>query len=141
MILLDTNIVSEILKPAYDGNVGRWLESSKPESLYLSSITIAELAFGVSRLPEGKRKTKLSYSVQRLETETFASRILDFTVAIAMKSGDVRAIRERTGRTVSLADAGIAASAIIHGFALATRNTRDFEGLDLELINPFNPVA
>jgi toxin FitB len=137
MILLDTNIISEILKPEYDGNVGRWLETNEPGNLFLSSITIAELAFGVSRLPEGKRKTNLSYSVQRLESETFMGRILDFTVVAARRSGDIRAIRERTGRSVSLADAGIAATAITHSFALATRNIKDFEGLDLELVNPF----
>jgi toxin FitB len=139
MILLDTNIISEILKPEYDGNVGHWLETNIPESLFLSSITIAELAFGVSRLPEGKRRANLSHSMQRIESETFVGRILDFTAAMAMRSGDVRAIRERTGRTVSLADAGIAATAITHRFALATRNIKDFEGLDLELINPFEP--
>jgi toxin FitB len=141
MILLDTNVISEILKPEYNGYVGHWLETNKPEDLFLSSITIAELAFGVSRLPEGKRKTNLSHSVQRLETETFVGRILDFGVVAARRSGDVRAIRERTGKTVSLADAAIAATALTYGLTLATRNIRDFEGLDLELINPFEPQS
>ncbi len=137
MILLDTNIISEFLKPVFDRNAATWLDAQDRDVLYVSAITIAEVAYGVSRLQNGNRKTRLESNVRRVESEDFAGRVLVFDDIIAWQSGDVRARRERMGRPISLADAAIAATAITYSLALATRNIRDFDGLDLMLVNPF----
>jgi toxin FitB len=141
MILLDTNVISEFLKPEFNQNAALWLEAQDRGALYLSTVTIAEIAYGVSRLQDGKRKTRLEEKIRQITREDFAQRVLPLDGVSAWCSGEIRVRRERVGKPVSLADAAIAATAITHGLSLATRNIRDFEGLDLKLINPFEDAA
>jgi toxin FitB len=139
MILLDTNVVSELWKLSPSAAARQWFEQQPRNILYLSAIVLGELQFGAQRLPDGKRRSWFTEAIAELETATFRDRILSFDQRCAPFYGRVKAIRERSGRPVLAADAAIAATALTYGLALATRNTTDFEGLDLELINPFEP--
>jgi toxin FitB len=141
MILLDTNVVSELWKLSPSAATRQWFEQQPRTSLYLSAIVLGEIQFGVQRLPEGKRRSWFADAIAKLERTTFRDRILSFDQKCAPFYGRVKVIRERAGRPVLAADAAIAATALTYGLALATRNIKDFEGLDLELINPFEPQS
>lgn len=137
MILLDTNVVSEPLRPTPDLAVVAWLDAQAPETLYLSSITVAEVRFGIARLPDGKRKTVLR---ERFEDEflaAFAGRFVGFGERESAEYAQVRARAETSGVAISPFDALIAAIAAGHGFAIATRDVGPFARLGLEVINPF----
>lgn len=137
MILLDTNIVSEAMSARAPAHVLGWLDAQPAQSLYLSSLTLAELRAGIERLPQGARKTGLEAAYGALETELFAGRILSFDAAAALAYGAFHAKRLAMGRPLPVMDGLIAAIAKANGMALATRNITDFHGLDLQLINPF----
>ncbi|MDR0625758.1 MAG: type II toxin-antitoxin system VapC family toxin [Bifidobacteriaceae bacterium] len=135
MIALDTNVPSELLKPSPDPAVVEWLRASGTD-LCLTSMTIAELRLGVALLPGGKRRDSLATRIGRLSQE-FAARILPFDQMAAQAYARVIASRRLAGHPMSPEDGVIAATAIAHGAALATRDTSDFEGLGLKLINPW----
>ena len=137
MILLDTNVISELWRPKRNMDVERWVDAQPTLTLFISSITLAELHFGVSRLPEGGRKNLLSNAIEKMVTDTFVQRILPFDARCARAFGQMKAERERLGRPIVFADAAIAATALTYGLTLATRNLRDFDGLGLALIDPF----
>jgi toxin FitB len=137
MILLDTNVISELWRPKRNIDVERWIDSQPTSTLFVSAITIAELHFGASRLPDGNRKSLLFSVIDKMVTDTFVQRILPFDARCAGAFGQMRAERERLGRPIVFADAAIAATALTYGLSLATRNLRDFEGLGLALIDPF----
>jgi toxin FitB len=139
MILIDTNVISELWKQSPSAAVSRWFSNQPRTSLFLSAIVLGELQFGAQRLPEGKRRNWFTAAVAELEINTFHERILSFDQKCAPFYGWVKTIRERSGRPILAADTAIAATALAYGLTLATRNTKDFEGLDLELINPFEP--
>jgi toxin FitB len=141
MILIDTNVISELWREKPSFAVSRWLKAQGSESVYMSAVTLAEIHFGAAKLPFGIRRSELMIAVTRLEQETFKGQVLVFDSRCAAAFGLVRSSRERMGRPISFPDAAIAATAITHGFALATRSIRDFEGLDLKLINPFEDTA
>jgi predicted nucleic acid-binding protein len=137
MILLDTNVVSESLRPSPVPELLAWLDAQAPESTYISTPVLAELYAGVLRLADGRRKDRLRTAIDRIETELFRDRILTFDTEAAKQYGTVTAIRSRSGRPIGQMDALIAAIALSNRAALATRNISDFVGLELELINPF----
>jgi hypothetical protein len=128
MILLDTNIISEMMKPAPDPKVVRWLDQQETTELFISTITIGEIAYGLTSLE------KFFYHVIR---EAFEYRILSFDEVAAHLYGIVMAQRRQKGKPLSMADGQIAAIARAHNCALATRNIKDFTGCELELLNPF----
>jgi toxin FitB len=138
MILLDTNIVSEFIKAKPDRNVEAWLNSRPMEAHFICTPVIAELRYGSARLPQGRRKTALDEVFDRLETDVFAGRILDFDYAAARCYGPFRADRQNRGRAFSPMDIAIAAIAFTRGMMLATRNINDFDGLGVPLVNPFD---
>ncbi len=143
MILLDTNVVSALMQSPQHPSVVAWLDRQQDTDIYLPSITIAEIQYGLCRMPDGKRKAMLSRQFLVLTNTLFQGRVLVFGHAQADAYAILRAAREAQGRPISMADAQIAAIARVHHFALATRNTKDFEHCGLLLINPFltNDIA
>ena len=136
MIILDTNVVSEPLKPAPSQAVLDWLDRQAPETLYLTTVSLAELLAGIETLPQGRRRLELERAMARQILPLFEGRILSFDAKAAEAFGKIRAGAQAVGNTIGFADAAIAAIASAQGFALATRNVRDFRGTGIELINP-----
>lgn len=137
MILLDTNVVSEPLKPRPDPAVLAWLDAQAPQTLWLGSIVLAELLAGVAALPAGRRRTALAEAVERQVLPLFEGRVLPFDAAAARAFAAVQAGATAAGNPISFADAAMAAIAAAQGFALATRNVRDFKGTGVSLIDPW----
>lgn len=135
MIVVDTNVLSEPLRPEPDPRVLEWL-SAHSSDLAITAITVAELRYGVLRLPAGRRRDDLMAAVDTL-IETAADRTLPFDAEAAEVAGGLRAQREASGRAVSTEDTMIAAICLAGGHALATRNTRDFADTGLLLHNPW----
>ncbi len=141
MVLLDTNIVSEVIKDAVDARVALWLTGQPKDNLFLCSVTEAELRFGVAILPVGRRRDALANLIEGILTEDFAGRIVPFDSRAAIAYATVSAARRLAGRPISVADAQIAAVARAHGAAIATRNARDFEGCGVVVIDPWTVGA
>lgn len=137
MIVLDTNVVSELMRAQPDAAVLRWMDAQLPSTLWLNSVVVSELLYGVAKLPKGKRKTQLIAAVAAMVDEDFAGRVLSFDVDAAAEYASLVVMRENTGLSVSMADAQIAAICLSQDATLATRNTKHFEGLGLTLINPW----
>ena len=136
MILLDTNVVSEAMKPAPDDAVRAWLDEQAAETLFLSSVTIAELMFGIGALPEGKRKERLTEALDGV-MELFADRVLPFDVDAARRYADL-AVKARTaGKGFPTPDGYIAAIAAAKGFTVATRDNSAFEAANVTVIDPW----
>ncbi|AHF87367.1 type II toxin-antitoxin system VapC family toxin [Rhizobium sp. 25PS6] len=136
MIIVDTNVVSEAMKPAPDEAVKFWLDEQAAETLFLSSVTIAELMFGIGALPAGKRKERLSDALDGL-MELFESRILAFDITAARRYADFAVKARAAGRGFPTPDGYIAAIAASKGFAVATRDTSAFDAAGVEVINPW----
>jgi toxin FitB len=137
MILLDTNVVSEPLKAAGDTNVLAWIDAQIIETLYLSTISLAELRFGIAVLPEGKRRDTLHFSLEQRVLPLFAGRILPFDDPASQSYATLRARARAGGQAIAPADGYIAAIAATHGFAVATRDTSPFDAAGLAVINPW----
>lgn len=137
MILLDTNVVSEFMRPRPNTAVMTWLDRAAPGSLFLSSVTVAEVLLGIELLPDGARRQQLATGFAALLERGFAHRVLGFGEANAPVYAAVVAHRRRIGRPISQFDAQIASIARLHEARVATRNTADFEECGLELVNPF----
>ena len=140
MILLDTNILSEVLRPLPDIRVERWLDSQPDASLFTSAITEAELWLGVALMPLGHRRTALAVAIRTILADDFSGRILPFD-SPAAAFADVLASRRRSGRPMSQSDAQIAAIARSRGMTAATRNVRDFEGCGITVVNPWTEAG
>lgn len=137
MIILDTNVVSEPLKPRPYPAVLQWLDRQSPETLFLTAISRAELLAGVMALPSGKRRTELQRVLNKELTSLFANRILAFGERSAEAYARVVTGAHAVGNPIDFADAAIAAIALEHGYILATRNERDFRGAPVKLVNPW----
>lgn len=140
MIILDTNVVSEPLRPTPEPAVLAWLDAQAPATLCLTSITLAELLAGVAALPAGRRRTKLGQAITGQVLPLFEGRVLAFDMAAAHAFAQVQAGAQAAGNPISFADAAIAAIASAHGYAVATRNVRDFKGTGVEVIDPWLPL-
>ncbi|KAF3998700.1 type II toxin-antitoxin system VapC family toxin [Glaciimonas immobilis] len=137
MILLDTNVVSEPLKVSGDTNVLAGIDAQVIETLYLSTISLAELRFGIAALPEGKRRDMLQSSLEKRVLPLFAGRILSFDDAASRAYATLRARARNAGQAIAPTDGYIAAIAATHGFAVATRGTSPFGAAGLTVINPW----
>ncbi len=137
MILLDTNVLSELMKRSPNQQVVDWLDNHPSSSLFISAITRAEIELGISMLPEGRRKQALRYAGAQLFT-IFSGRCLAFDASAAVQYGLLVAQQVSRGKTMSVEDAQIAAIALVNDLQIATRNSRDFEEIsNLRLINPW----
>jgi predicted nucleic acid-binding protein len=141
MIILDTNVVSEPLRPAPDPAVLAWLDRQQPATLYLTAVNVAELLAGVEALPVGKRRATLEAAIGGQVLSLFDGRILPFDLLAARAFARLNAAAQAAGQTIGFADCAIAAIAAAHGFAVATRNVRDFSATGVELINPWDAAA
>jgi len=137
LIILDTNVVSEPLKRDPSATVLKWLDRQSPATLYLTTISQAELFAGVLALPAGKRRTELKRVINNELVSLFANRILPFGENSAEAYAQVITGANAAGNAIDFADAAIAAIALEHNFILATRNERDFKGTSVKLLNPW----
>ena len=137
LIVLDTNVISEMMRLAPDAKVEKWLDAQVADELWLNSVVIAELMFGAARLPDGAKKRQLLKSIQGTVEEDYAGRILSFDLEAAAAYAKISARCMAKGRPIDMADAQIAAICWVQDAKLATRNTKHFEGLGLKLINPW----
>lgn len=139
MIIIDTNVISAMMAPSPANTALNWLNHQDTLELYLSTITIAEIGYGLQIIPDGKRRKRLACRFKDFVSNGFEQRILNFDEAAAHKYAEVMAHRRTMGRPLSIPDGQIASIARINNFAVATRNIRDFEECGLKLINPFEP--
>ena len=135
--LVDTNVVSEFVKPAPSLRVKRWFEAAAPESLFASVITFGEIRLGIEDLPEGKRRAALEQWLEQGVPEWFQDNLLSVTKAITGRWGQITVQAKRKGLTIATADGLIAATAIEHGLTLVTRDVKDFAGIAVSCFNPW----
>jgi hypothetical protein len=137
MIVLDTNVISELMRSEPERCVVDWLDAQAADQIAITAVTVGELLYGVARLPDGKRKQRLHQLAMTLVEEHFAEAVLAYDVRAAQIYSALVARSESKGRAVSIADTQIAAICIEHEALLATRNCKDFEHLGVQLINPW----
>jgi hypothetical protein len=137
MILLDTNVVSEVMRERPDHAVRAWLKSLPRRELWTASVVIAELLSGIDLMPTGRKKEALSQAVEAMIAEDFRGQILKFDVSAARHYGQILSSRRQMGRPMREMDALIAATAKSNDATLATRNLRDFENCGIQLVNPW----
>jgi predicted nucleic acid-binding protein len=139
MIILDTNVVSEAMKPEPNPVVRAWLNDQAAETLYLSSVTLAELLFGIAALPSGKRKEMLALTLEGL-MGLFKDRVLPFDVEAARHYADLAVVAKVSGRGFPTPDGYIAAIAASRGFIVASRDTAPYEAARVTVMNPWQGV-
>ena len=137
MIVLDTNVVSETMRPMPNEVVVAWLNGQDIQTLYLTAVSLAELRFGIARLEEGRTKADLSGRLDLMLEQVFPGRVLPFTAATAQAFADRMAVARRNGLAVGFQDGMIAASVAASGFSIATRDTSPFEAMGLPVVNPW----
>jgi predicted nucleic acid-binding protein len=137
VIILDTNIISAVMTAPPEPSIVLWLNTQSAADLYLTTITLAEIHFGLHAMPDGRRRRALTDRFEQFVATGFAERILTFDEPAALAYAALRAERRAIGRPMSSLDAQIAAIARTRDAAVATRNTRDFDDCGLRLINPY----
>ena len=137
MIILDTNVISEPMKPNSNPAVIAWLDRQLAETLYLTATSFSELLVGIEILPDGKRKQELNAALKELIIKLFGSRILPFDQQAAIAYAPLIGHAKLNGRSISVADGQIAAIADVHGFTIATRDVAPFVAAGVPVINPW----
>ena len=137
MIFLDTNVVSELMRLEPEQVVVEWVDRQLADDVYLTAVSLAELLYGVARLPAGRRRSALAEELEAMVSDDFGHRVAAFDATAAPHYADIAARRESTGRPISFADGQIAAICRSHDAVLATRNVDDFIGTGVRLINPW----
>ncbi len=137
MIILDTNVLSELMKSQPDRSVVSWIGKHKATNLFITTLTQAEILYGLEILPAGKRRKALKAAAISMFEQDFARRILSFDTDAAQLFATIAAKRRKIGVPISQIDAQIAAIALSHHATLATRNVKDFEECNLDLVNPW----
>jgi len=137
VIVLDTNVLSEVLKPLPSEKVLRWLAAQDAAAVFTTAITQAEILYGIEALQPGRRRTRLSEAVDRMFAEEFQGRILPFDDDAARAFAKIVAARDAAGLPISQFDATIAAITRSRGAAVATRNAADFERCGIQIVNPW----
>ena len=137
MIVLDTNVLSALMRTNPEAVVVEWLDRQPADSVWLTSITVFEARLGLALLPKGRRRTGLERAFDRVLTEDFSNRVLALDEMAAVTAAQLAADRRRAGRNVDLRDTLIAGIAQARRATIATRNTRHFEGLDVPVVDPW----
>ena len=137
MIVLDTNVISEAMLPLPNARVRQWLGAQPSQQLFTTSVSLAEILYGIEILPLGKRRAGLLKTAETMFATLFAQRILGFDAPAARAFPEIAASRRLLGRPISIVDAQIAAIAKTNGAGLATRNTADFANCGVRLVNPW----
>ena len=140
MILLDTNVVSEVMRSAPERLVLEWLNSQESSLLFFSTVSLAEIAYGIRILPDGRRRADLRQRFEQFVGAAFAERLVSFDVGAALMYGEIMGARREIGRPMSAPDGQIAAIARSRGLAVATRNVVDFEECGVELVDPWRAL-
>jgi predicted nucleic acid-binding protein len=138
LIILDTNVLSAVMRSETDPVVVAWLDRQPPESLWTTAITVFEIEMGIRLLTEGRRRTILEHAFRRALTDDLDGRVLPFETDAALAAAKLAADRQRLGRVVDFRDTQIAGIAIARRASIATRNTRHFSGLPVEIIDPWD---
>ncbi|MBR0555301.1 type II toxin-antitoxin system VapC family toxin [Ciceribacter sp. L1K23] len=138
MIIVDTNILSELLRPQSDPGVLRWMDTQVLETLFLTTISLAELRYGIAKMPEGQRKAGLATAFEKTVKAVFDNRFLVFDEAAAKAYATLMSVSRSKGRAIAIADGYIAAIAASRNFDVATRDTSPFEAAGLTVINPWH---
>ncbi len=141
MIVLDTNVISELMRRHADPRVVAWVDRHPAGEVYLTAVTTAEMRYGVAHMPPGPRRTDLADRIRRVIEEDFAGRVLVFDDAAAIEYAEIVVARERRGVAVGIADAQIAAICRAHSAGLATRNTKDFTYTGVDIVDPWRAAA
>lgn len=136
-VLLDTNVVSELIRKAPDPAIEAWAAGHALEELFFSAVGEAELRYGAAILPVGRRRESLVSDIERMLSDAFEGRVLPFDGDAAREYAEIASARRSAGRTVPPTDCQIAAIARSRGIAVATRNVRDFDDIDIEIVNPW----
>jgi toxin FitB len=137
MIVLDTNVVSELMRPTPESRVLRWFASQAAEDLHITSVTMAEILFGIELVATARRRDVLRAATEKMFETVFGDRILTFEDRAARAFSQIASARRRQGKPISESDAQIAALARVHSATLATRNPYVFEGCGVRLVNPW----
>lgn len=140
MIVLDTNVISELLRPSPSKQVEAWLSAQDGANLFFTAVGEAELRHGVAILPAGKRRTALTHAIEAILAEDLRDRILPFDRDAARAYAAIAAKRRASGRPISQFDCQIAAIAKAHDASVATRNTTDYEGCGIRVLNPWGSM-
>ena len=138
MVVIDTNIVSELMRAEPSAEVLAWMDDRPPRDLFVTAVTEAEVRTGIALLPEGRRRRGLAEACERAFGSLFAGRVLPFDSDAARAYAEIVAARRVLGRPVSQADGQIAASARSRGMAVATRNIRDFQDMGVDVLDPWD---
>lgn len=141
MIILDTNVLSALMRTAPEAEVVRWLDHQPAESIWITSITLFETRLGLALLPRGRRRQLLELAFDRLLAEDLENRVLDFDSAAAAEAATLAASRQRAGRPVDMRDTQIAGIALARRATLATRNVRHFQDLSVTVIDPWQTAG
>jgi predicted nucleic acid-binding protein len=137
MIVLDSNVISEVMRPQPHRAAAAWLDEQSMQTLYLTAITLAEVRYGIAALPRGKRRDRLAGLFESRLLPHFAERILVFDDEASASYAQLAADARRRGTSIGMADGFIAAIALVHGFAVATRDVEPFVAAGVRVINPF----
>lgn len=136
-MLLDTNVVSELIRKSPESAVARWVSDHPLEDLFFSAVSEAELRYSAAILPAGRRRDTLVFRIEAMLRDAFEDRVLPFDRDAARAYGSIAAVRRAAGRPVAPADCQIAAIAASRRMAVATRNVRDFEGMGIQIVDPW----
>lgn len=136
-LLLDTNVLSEVTKPSPDEGVLRWIHGLDEDRTFISIVSIAEIRRGVALMDSGRTRDALDEWLKHDLPQRFENRIIPVEGSVALAWGDLMALAKRSGRGLASMDGLIAATAVAHQLTLATRNTKDFEGFGVDIINPW----
>lgn len=141
MIILDTNVLSALMRHAPEAQIVRWLDHQPAESIWITAITLFETRLGLALLPKGRRRQLLESAFDQLLEEDLENRVLDFDSAAATEAAALAAARQKAGRTVDMRDTQIAGIALARRATLATRNVRHFQDLSVTVIDPWQTAG